>query len=347
MEDGNPDVGRRALPRTRPTAGVGSQLRGVADLGLGIRIVGGEARFRHGVMLDVLKHAVVHDQGMELTLPLQDVERYGVVSELLLQLRVEDLHDVGLGHAAAERGRQPVAKLLATHARHELSVHLITVARGACGRVSVVALQTCHLEDRGRSPTRMRHLYHPHHRPPAQCSPKPPHQVSFSVNRSASRARTQASVYCAKIVPFTPPKPLDPPPEDLKGSTVLVVDDERAWRVILETDLQMLGYRVALAEDAVGALESAEREPPDVAIIDLMLPEPMDGRALFAELQARGIVVPVVFYTAYPVFGAHADEPDILGYMSKAVDRADLYSLLPEAIRRKRAAGGTDPPAAS
>jgi CheY-like chemotaxis protein len=148
-------------------------------------------------------------------------------------------------------------------------------------------------------------------------------------------------------VPFTPPKPLDPPPEDLKGSTVLVVDDERAWRVILETDLQMLGYRVALAEDAVGALESAEREPPDVAIIDLMLPEPMDGRALFAELQARGIVMPVVFYTAYPVFGAHADEPDILAYMSKAVDRADLYSLLPEAIRRKRAAGGKAPPAAS
>src|SRR5207253_8082232 len=131
-------------------------------------------------------------------------------------------------------------------------------------------------------------------------------------------------------VPFTPPKPIAPTPEELKGSTVLVVDDERAWRVILETDLQMLGYRVSLAEDAVGALASAEREPPDVAIIDLMLPEPMDGRALFSELQARGMTMPVVFYTAYPVFGPHADEPDILGYMSKAVDRADLYSLLPD-----------------
>jgi DNA-binding NtrC family response regulator len=128
---------------------------------------------------------------------------------------------------------------------------------------------------------------------------------------------------------------------------VLVVDDERAWRVILETDLQMLGYRVSLAEDAVGALQSAEREPPDVAIIDLMLPDPMDGRALFSEFQARGIVMPVVFYTAYPVFGSPADEPDILAYLSKAVDRADLYSLLPEAIRRKRAAGGSAPPAAS
>src|SRR5437899_5584543 len=107
-------------------------------------------------------------------------------------------------------------------------------------------------------------------------------------------------VYCAKILPFTPPKPLGPIPEELKGSTVLIVDDERAWRVILETDLQMLGYRVSVAEDAVEALERAERDSPAVAIIDLMLPEPMDGRALCAELRARGIRVPVVFYTAYP-----------------------------------------------
>jgi CheY-like chemotaxis protein len=144
-------------------------------------------------------------------------------------------------------------------------------------------------------------------------------------------------------LPFTPPKPLEPPPDDLKGSTVLVVDDERAWRVILETDLQMLGYRVILAEDAIGALESAQADVPDVAIIDLMLPEPMDGRALFAELRARGVDMPVVFYTAYPVFGAQPDEGDVLGYMSKAVDRADLYALLPQAIRRNKNAGGSGP----
>jgi DNA-binding response OmpR family regulator len=121
------------------------------------------------------------------------------------------------------------------------------------------------------------------------------------------------------------------------------VDDERAWRVILETDLQMLGYRVVVAEDAVGALETAEADLPDVAIIDLMLPEPMDGRALFAELRARGVTVPVVFYTAYPVFGTQPNDPDVLGYMSKAVDRADLYALLPPAIRRNKDAGGSGP----
>jgi CheY-like chemotaxis protein len=146
-----------------------------------------------------------------------------------------------------------------------------------------------------------------------------------------------APIYCAtRPLPFTPPKPIAPTPEDLRGSTILVVDDERAWRVILETDLRMLGYKVSMAEDADQALEKAKSDNPEVAIIDLMLPEPMDGWGLLNELRARGQKVPVIFYTAYPVFPSGTDDPDVVGYMSKAVDRADLYALLPPAIRRSR-----------
>ena len=144
-------------------------------------------------------------------------------------------------------------------------------------------------------------------------------------------------IYCAtNPLPFTPPKPIAPTPDDLRGSTILVVDDERAWRVILETDLRMLGYKVSMAEDADQALEKAKSDDPEVAIIDLMLPEPMDGWGLLNELRARGQKLPVIFYTAYPVFPSGTDDPDVVGYMSKAVDRADLYALLPPAIRRSR-----------
>jgi len=115
-----------------------------------------------------------------------------------------------------------------------------------------------------------------------------------------------------------------------------VVDDERAWRVILETDLRMLGYRVSLASDASEALDRAAVDQPEVAIIDLMLPEPMDGWGLLSELRARGMKLPVIFYTAYPVFPSGTEDPDVVGYMSKAVDRADLYALLPPSIRRGR-----------
>ena len=80
----------------------------------------------------------------------------------------------------------------------------------------------------------------------------------------------------------------------------------------------------------------AHADSPEVAIIDLMLPEPMDGWGLLNELRARGQKLPVIFYTAYPVFPSGTDDPDVVGYMSKAVDRADLYALLPPAIRRSR-----------
>jgi len=145
-------------------------------------------------------------------------------------------------------------------------------------------------------------------------------------------------------LPFTAPKPISPAPDDLRGAKVLVVDDERSWRVILETDLRMIGYKVSMAEDADQALERAGEESPEVAIIDLMLPEPMDGWGLLNALRTRGQKLPVIFYTAYPVFPSGTDDPDVVGYMSKAVDRADLYALLPAAIRRsrERRANGTD-----
>ncbi|HSR24410.1 MAG TPA: response regulator [Candidatus Eisenbacteria bacterium] len=135
-------------------------------------------------------------------------------------------------------------------------------------------------------------------------------------------------------MPFTSPKPLVPPPTELVGSTVLVVDDERAWRVILETDLRLLGYRVSVAQDAAEALERARRDRPQVAIVDLMLPEPMDGRALLDELRSQGTPMPVIFYTAYPAFPSRTEDPDVVAYMSKSEDRADLYELLPDAIRK-------------
>src|SRR6266567_3050766 len=91
-----------------------------------------------------------------------------------------------------------------------------------------------------------------------------------------------------------------------------------------------------MAEDADKALVRAQADKQEVAIIDLMLPEPIDGCGLLNDLRVRCQKVPVIFYTAYPVFPSGTDDPDVVGYMSKAIDRADLYALLPVAIRRSR-----------
>ncbi len=124
-------------------------------------------------------------------------------------------------------------------------------------------------------------------------------------------------------------------PADVKGAVVLVVDDERAWRLILETGLRMLGYRPLLAADKTEALNQCFEHDPDVAIVDLMLPGP-DGWRLVSELRERGTSIPTIFYSAYPIEGAEKYHPDVVACISKASGTASLYALLPTAVRTKR-----------
>jgi DNA-binding response OmpR family regulator len=78
--------------------------------------------------------------------------------------------------------------------------------------------------------------------------------------------------------------------------TVLVVDDEEAIAEAVRARLESEGYRVLVAGDGPQALEIAERERPDLVVLDLMLPG-MDGLEVCTELQ-RERWVPVLMLTA-------------------------------------------------
>ena len=55
--------------------------------------------------------------------------------------------------------------------------------------------------------------------------------------------------------------------------TVLVIDDEEVMREILESLLTSEGYRVKLAATGEDGIALASREPIDLAIVDVMLPD--------------------------------------------------------------------------
>jgi DNA-binding response OmpR family regulator len=78
--------------------------------------------------------------------------------------------------------------------------------------------------------------------------------------------------------------------------TVLVVDDEEAIAEAVRARLESEGYRVVVAADGAQALDAAEREPPDLVVLDLMLPG-MDGLEVCKRLQ-RDRWVPVLMLTA-------------------------------------------------
>ncbi len=80
--------------------------------------------------------------------------------------------------------------------------------------------------------------------------------------------------------------------------TVLVIDDEAVMREILDSLLTKEGYRVKLAATGEDGLELAHREPVDVAIVDVMLPD-MSGIEVLEALKKAEPEMVVMMITAF------------------------------------------------
>jgi two-component system OmpR family response regulator len=78
---------------------------------------------------------------------------------------------------------------------------------------------------------------------------------------------------------------------------ILVVDDEPSITDLLSTALRYMGYDVATARTGYAALDSAAGSPPDLIVLDVMLPD-IDGFEVCRRLRADGDFVPVIFLTA-------------------------------------------------
>lgn len=118
--------------------------------------------------------------------------------------------------------------------------------------------------------------------------------------------------------------------------TILVVDDEPSIREVVSIYLGRAGYRVLVAEDGQTALEILEQEPPDLVVLDLMLPE-VDGLEITRHLRAGGDI-PIIMLTA------RREETDrILGlemgaddYIVKPFSPRELVSRVKAVLRRTR-----------
>lgn len=70
------------------------------------------------------------------------------------------------------------------------------------------------------------------------------------------------------------------------GKRVLVVDDDADMRLSLQLALEMAGYSVRAAANGRDALEAQAREPADIVITDIFMPE-ADGFEIIDSLHAR------------------------------------------------------------
>src|SRR2546423_694056 len=115
---------------------------------------------------------------------------------------------------------------------------------------------------------------------------------------------------------------------------VVIADDERPARSFLAPMLR--GFEevrlVGEAETGAEAIEIIEREPPDLALLDLQMPE-IDGLGVVRLLKKTRIPL-IAFVTAYDEYGVRAFELTALNYVLKPVDRARLRDTLNRAQER-------------
>ena len=78
---------------------------------------------------------------------------------------------------------------------------------------------------------------------------------------------------------------------------ILVVDDEASIVDAVATALRYEGFDVREAGTGRAALSAAQEDPPDLVVLDVMLPD-LDGLEVTRRLRADGIRVPVLFLTA-------------------------------------------------
>lgn len=78
---------------------------------------------------------------------------------------------------------------------------------------------------------------------------------------------------------------------------LLVVEDESYIADALSTSLRFRGFAVRTARTGRDALDAIAREPPNLVLLDVMLPD-TDGFTLVRQLRGSGVDVPVIFLTA-------------------------------------------------
>lgn len=95
--------------------------------------------------------------------------------------------------------------------------------------------------------------------------------------------------------------------------TILVVDDEKEIRELIEIYLKNEGYKVILAEEGIQALEIAQKENIHLMILDIMLPN-IDGIQICKRVREE-LDVPIIMLSA-----KREDNDKILGIMTGADD---------------------------
>jgi len=113
--------------------------------------------------------------------------------------------------------------------------------------------------------------------------------------------------------------------------TVLIVDDQKGVRRLLEELFRRDGWQVKVAGDGIEAMDSVEEIIPDLVLMDVKMPN-MNGLEATHAIMARNPSIPIIMMTAYGEIEVvrQALEAGVKRCISKPFDIVTLRDMVNE-----------------
>ena len=113
--------------------------------------------------------------------------------------------------------------------------------------------------------------------------------------------------------------------------TILVVDDDKNFRLLLEAELSLEGYKVVLADNGLTALRKIKEETPDLVILDLKMPD-LHGLEVLRTIREKNKELPIIICTAYEKMQDNSTigASGVAAFLTKPLDLENLKDIIYE-----------------
>ena len=121
-----------------------------------------------------------------------------------------------------------------------------------------------------------------------------------------------------------------------KDISVLIVDDEEELAATIAERLEIRGIKARTASDGDSALSLIKINPPDVVVLDLMMPG-MGGLEILKQINLLDLNIPVILLTGYGSKERSIEGMNLgaFDYVMKPCNLDDLITKIQEAVNSK------------
>jgi len=121
------------------------------------------------------------------------------------------------------------------------------------------------------------------------------------------------------------------------SGTILVVDDDPDIRDILRDSLNSFGFRVLTASNGQECLDMADKEGPELVLLDIEMPD-KNGLEVLKEIRHRGSDVTVIMITAYGTIerAVQAMREGAFDFITKPFELDHIAVVVEKALERER-----------